>query len=194
MALYLETEAGFALWRGEPIGGVRHPLQIADLWSAEGLAAIGLYEPAETEVPAGTIVVGSTVQRVDGVVRYVHETIPAPGPTRDAVIFERNRRLALGFDYDFGDARGVHTFATTLEDMAGWDEVSKVAQALLSLGDTATTMQIVTETGPASVTAAEWQQVLLAAAAFRQPIWGASFILQSMDPIPADYASDARWP
>lgn len=107
---------------------------------------------------------------------------------------ERERRLRLGFSYDFGDARGVHQIATTDEDMRGWDEVTKAAQAAINAGAPATTINIVTDTGPATVTATEWQSILLAAGAARQPIWAASFAIQALDPIPADYDDDARWP
>lgn len=110
------------------------------------------------------------------------------------MVTERERRLADGFDYDFGDARGVHHIGTTAADMQGWDEVTKLANAQLALGDTGTTIQILTETGPAGVTALEWQQVLIASAAARQPVWLGSFALQAMNPIPADYAdNDAYW-
>lgn len=116
-----------------------------------------------------------------------------PPPTVDDVIVERARRLALGFDYDFGDARGVHHIGTTENDMRGWDEVTKFATALLNAGDTTTTIGIVTDTGPAQVTASEWNAILIAAGQFRQPIWHASFLLQQMDPIPEDYADDSYW-
>lgn len=118
---------------------------------------------------------------------------PPPPPTAADVIAERARRLAAGFDYDFGD-RGVHRIGTTPADMAGWDEVTKLASALVALGDTVTTIPILTETGQAQVTSLEWQQILVASAAFRQPIWLASFALQALDPIPADYATnEAYW-
>lgn len=116
-----------------------------------------------------------------------------PAPTVSDVIVERTRRLALGFEYDFGDDRGVHTIATTEEDMSGWDEVTDYANALIAAEDTTTQITIVTETGSAVVTAQEWQAVLLAAAAFRQPIWSASFALMAMDPIPDDYTDDSYW-
>lgn len=124
-------------------------------------------------------------------------TIPAyspPPPSAADVIAERERRLGLGFDYDFGDERGVHRIGTTPGDMVGWDEVTKFANAMVALGDTTSTITIVTETGPTAVTALEWQAVLVAAGMFRQPIWQASFMLQAADPIPADYADDAYWP
>ena len=118
----------------------------------------------------------------------------APPPTADDVIRERERRLAVGFDYDFADARGVHRIGTTDADMKGWDEVTKVANAMLALGDTASTIGIVTETGPTQVTSLDWQHVLVAAGAFRQPIWATSFALQTMDPLPADVTADELWP
>jgi hypothetical protein len=112
----------------------------------------------------------------------------------DAVVQERLRRLELGFDYDFGDARGVHRIGTTDADMKGWDEVAKAAAAYLALGQPGAVMEIVTDTGHASVTAMEFQSLLAAAAAYRQPIWAVSFALQASTPIPADYADDAYWP
>lgn len=112
---------------------------------------------------------------------------------RDEVIVERERRLSLGFNYDFGDSRGVHRIGTSSQDMKGWDEVTKAANAMLALGDQSTTT-IVTETGSVQVTAIEWQRVLLAASAFRQPIWQASFALQAADPIPNDVTANELWP
>lgn len=119
---------------------------------------------------------------------------PPPAPILvDQVIAECERRLALGFDYDFGDERGVHHIGTSPADMIGWDEVTKGANAVIALGQGDAVIQIVTETGPAAVTALEWQAILLAATAVRQPIWQASFALQAMDLIPSDFADDAHW-
>lgn len=106
---------------------------------------------------------------------------------------ERDRRLAGGFDYGFGDERGVHRINTTVGDMVGWDEVTKFAQALITAGQPAHVISIATGSGLVQLTAMEWQGVLIAAAQFRQPIWGASFLLESMDTIPADFSNDAYW-
>jgi len=110
-----------------------------------------------------------------------------------AIIAERERRLGVGFAYDFGDTRGVHRIATSEQDMRGWDEVTKIANAMLALNDPVSTIDIVTEAGPVQVTAIEWQHILIAAAAFRQPIWTASFALQAMNPIPLDVTGDQYW-
>ncbi len=109
------------------------------------------------------------------------------------VIRERARRLSLGFDYNFGDSRGVHRIGTTDADMVGWSEVTDLADALTAKNDTTTTIAIVTDTGPCNVTAPEWADIRVAAGAFRQPIWAASFTILGMNPVPADYAADSRW-
>lgn len=111
----------------------------------------------------------------------------------DDVQRERERRLALGFSYDFGDARGVHRIGTTPADMVGWRDVIDYANALIDLGDTSTQINIMTDTGPTAVTAPEWQALMLTAAAIRQNIWAKSFALQAMSPIPGDYANDNYW-
>ena len=109
------------------------------------------------------------------------------------VVTERKRRLAQGFDYNFGDARGVHRIGTTEADLAGWDEVSKYAGALIDAGQTSTQINIATDTGPCVVTPIEWRAIEIASAQFRQPLWAASFALMAMNPIPADYANDSHW-
>lgn len=123
-------------------------------------------------------------------------TIPPyiePGPTAQDIWNEKDRRLALGFDYTFNDARGVQRIGTTPSDMVGWDEVSKFAQALINVGQSSTEMTIMTNTGVVQLTAIEWQSIMLAAAAFRQPIWGKSFAIASMNPIPSNFTDDSYW-
>ncbi len=105
---------------------------------------------------------------------------------------ERDRRLGLGFNYDFGGERGVHHIGTSDRDMKGWTEVTDIARARTALGST-DPITIATDTGVCDVTPLEWEAVLLAAAGFRQPIWAASFGLQAMNPIPTDYVSDEYW-
>lgn len=117
-----------------------------------------------------------------------------PPPTPADIAAERERRLQAGFDFDFADARGTHRIGTTAEDMRGWDEVTKGAAAFVALGGGATEFTILTDTGPVVVTALEWQAVLAEATAVRQPIYAASFALQAMEPIPADFADDRWWP
>lgn len=109
------------------------------------------------------------------------------------VIAERERRLSLGFDYNFGDARGVHRIGTAKRDLEGWDEVSKYAGALIDAGQTSTTINIATDTGPCVVTPIEWRAIEIASAQYRQPIWAKSFALMASNPIPADYTNDSYW-
>lgn len=123
------------------------------------------------------------------VITAINPNAPLP---KDVQV-ERARRLGLGFDYDFGDVRGVHHIGTTEADMVGWRDVIDYANALIDSGDTTTAIAIVTDTGPTSVTAPEWQAIMIQAAVIRQTIWGQSFALQAMSPIPGDYANDSYW-
>jgi hypothetical protein len=107
---------------------------------------------------------------------------------------ERDRRLALGFNYAFGDARGVHHFATTERDRKGWDQVTRLKDTLIQVGD-ASPIKIWTETGEVSVTPADWNMIILyAATAFEQPLWAAAAALQKKTKIPADFRDDKYWP
>ena len=67
-----------------------------------------------------------------------------PPISADEVEAERTRRLELGFDYDFGDARGIHHVGTVVGDTVGWNEVTQYANALIDSGDTTTTIAIAT--------------------------------------------------
>jgi len=165
-------------------------------WSLAELEKLGVYRIVEPEHPAGKTPTTSSLRFTGTAVERVYEYVDTvvPKVSVDDVATERKRRLALGFDYDFADARGVHRIGTTDTDLNGWDEVSQIAQVAINLGQPATEIQIVTDTGPVAVTATEWQSVLLAAGAHRQPLWAASFALQATDPIPADFENDKYWP
>lgn len=144
---------------------------------------------------------GIGIQFADGVTdeqikaaNLIISTYDPNAPTPDEIATERNRRLGLGFDYNFGDARGVHHIGTTKRDLEGWDEVSKYAGALIDAGQTSTTIHIATDTGPCTVTPIEWRAIEIASAAFRQPLWAKSFALMALAPtIPADYTHDSYW-
>lgn len=156
-------------------------------WSDQDRAAFGVYV-VEIAPPSGERWDG-TFTNVEGapVPVYVDIVISAA-----QVVAERERRLALGFDYDFGDERGVHRIGTTAADMVGWQEVTMLAQARVATASTAP-IGIVTDTGPAAVTPLEWMAILEASAAVRQPIWAKSFLIAAMSPIPLDYADDSYW-
>ena len=114
-------------------------------------------------------------------------------PTVEDVVAERRLRLTAGFEYTFPDERGAHFISTSEEDMKNWDEVSKVATAAVLSGYPDAQIAINTGTGGVTVTAMEWQAILIAAGNVRQPIFQASFALQAMDPIPEDYRDDKYW-
>lgn len=130
------------------------------------------------------------VEHTDDTITITRST---PAPTVDDVARERQRRFDMGFVYNFGDERGQHLIGTTRTDLEGWREVTDIANAAIAVGQPNTSISILTNTGPVSITAAEWQLILIAASEARQPLWAKSFILQAMSPIPSDYTSDSYW-
>lgn len=97
MTLYRENPPGaFTRWDGTTrVNGVLYPLHIEQLWSAEDLAVLKLFVPADADpIPEGKVSTGTTVRRVSGVVKFVHdlEDAPVAGPQP---ITMRQVRLAL---------------------------------------------------------------------------------------------------
>lgn len=117
-------------------------------------------------------------------------------PTAAMLTAELDRRLSLGFDFDFADDRGVHHFGTTFGDMKRWiEEVTPLAQAAMNMGDPDRAIDIKTDTGIVGLKAYEWWQVLDAAAAWRQPLYASYFALKALPNIPSDYATNpSHWP
>ena len=171
-------------------GTQRAPLSVIthQSWTPAQRQAFGIYT-VDITPPAGHQWLGEITNNA-GTPEPVYEPIII---TAADVVVERERRLTLGFDYDFADARGTHRIATTEHDMKGWEAVTKWAQAKHALGQDAATKTIVTETGPVDITPIEWYQIIDAGDAFQGPIWAASFALQAMDPIPTDYTDNSYW-
>ena len=71
--VYRESSPGvFEPWSGEAINGVYHPLNVAEIWSPEDLASIGLFVPAPADSPPpGMRASEVRVERVDGIVKLV---------------------------------------------------------------------------------------------------------------------------
>lgn len=87
--LYLETPSGFAPWNhAEPIGSIRYPSNIEDLWNADELAAVNLYRPVDPYVPSGKVIVGRTVARVNNVVTFVNTLESVPLADLNRIQFE----------------------------------------------------------------------------------------------------------
>lgn len=71
-------------WRGEPVNGVRHPLNIEQMWNDEELASAGLAKPASFTAPEGKVRTGDVrYVLVEGAVREeydIEDAPPAPVP------------------------------------------------------------------------------------------------------------------
>lgn len=156
------------------------------------LIPAGCVVTAPPEIPEGKLArwIGTEWELID-----VAEPAPEAEPEAEewTLAQERDRRLAMGFSFDFGDERGVHIIGTTADDMRGWDEVSQICDLIRRGVIDQPAIGISTETGDVEITPAEWDLVVAAAAAFRQPVWQASFALANLDELPADFADDAWW-
>ena len=160
--LYKETAEGFSPWNPtDPLGGVRYPPNIGELWSAAELAKLGLYAPAPADpTPEGKIVTGTTVQRVGNVVKFVNTLADATVPTpADTPLTMRQLRLGLlligGFPASYiQDAILAIPDATQRGIAQIWyDETTEVQW------DHPMTQQLIAATGiPTEQAAAMWMQ------------------------------------
>lgn len=74
MTLFQKIGSVYTPWVGDPVDGVRHPMNIETAWSTEELAAINLYTPAPAApVPDGKVSTSVIVVDVGGVPSYVHQ-------------------------------------------------------------------------------------------------------------------------
>jgi uncharacterized protein YeaC (DUF1315 family) len=171
MTLYLETPSGFVAWTGQPIGegeeAVCHPLHIEQLWSAGALADWGLYEPAAGDaVPEGKVVTETAVQRVEGVVTFVHTLADLPHPVVEQIKAEAYRRI--------------------VEIVPEWKQRNLTAQAVVlakQIADGVPLTQEQQEAWDAGQTI--WQQITA--------IRTRSDAIEAMSPIPHDFANDNYW-
>ena len=152
--------------------------------------------PNPLRLPNGDQVNGAQINGEYAGYRLDAWDMASPPPSINDVVRERSRRLAVGFDYNFGTAEApdIKHVGTSEEDMVGWNEVTSWANAQVALNDTTSTVTIMTDDGAVVVTAIGWLKVVNAATAFRQPIWAASFTLENMTPIPSDYTDNKWWP
>ncbi len=107
MTLYRETEDGFVPWDGKAVGNLLPPADIESKWTLDEIEALGLFVPVESETPDGMQIASASVERVDGVVKFVYVFEPAALPD----LTMRQLRLGLlsagrpvGFIQDVIDA------------------------------------------------------------------------------------------
>lgn len=121
MTLYRKDGRTYVTWLGEPINSVRHPTTIETAWSAEDLAAIGLYQPTPAgDVPEGKVSTGVEVKTVDGRPAYVHQlrarTLAEASETARQLVAAHVDAVAATRGYDNGAACASYTTST----MAKW--------------------------------------------------------------------------
>lgn len=205
MTLWREQPGRFPVWRGEAIGegddAVSYPLNI-DILPAEELEAIGLWRddmiaPA-VAIPEGKVAVGTGVERVSGVVTFVHDLADPSAPTSDAVDTERDRRISAGFTF------GGVVYQSRPEDRENITGASLAALAAIMSGAQPGNLRwhggdsdFMWIAADNTVHPMDAQTVFAfgqTAMAHKQGMIFAARALKDADPIPSDYTSDAYWP
>ena len=165
-----DAEAGVTsavLWKGEKINGVSHPRNIAQLWTAEELAAVGLYHPVQAPSPEPhknlTKEFVGIRNNVPTVVREYEDKVY----THSDVKKEANARIEQLYP--------------------SWKQDNHLAECVIMLMGIVVQEATPTEKQLADVTAA------LEAFAEIKRIRAASDVLEGMEEVPTDYAADERW-
>jgi hypothetical protein len=78
LMLFYQLNGAYAEWKGEQVNGIRHPANVASLWTEQALNAVGLFNAVEPEVPDGKVVTGRTAELVNGVLTVVYQLTDAP--------------------------------------------------------------------------------------------------------------------
>lgn len=200
MTLY-NSHTDFAVWRGEPINGVIHPLIIEKLWSDDELIAAGLYKESmieNTPVPEGKVVTGREVQLINDQPKWVYTLEDAPPPTSMDVDAERDRRIVTGFIFD---NKLYQSRNEDRENIAGAALAALAAQMAGAQPDDLRwhggDSDFVWIAADNSLTPMDAQTMFAfgqAAMVHKQAHIFAARALKDADPIPTDYKSENYWP
>lgn len=110
------------------------------------------------------------------------------------VVAERERRIEAGATLTvtgYGPVQLAGDDATRADLQAQ----ATAAQLYISSGNTTQAMQVRGSDGTVhTLTPAQMLELWSLGAAYIQGIFAASWALEAMDPIPADFAADSRWP
>lgn len=195
MTLYLEDPVGtFTAWLGAPIRDVRRPLNIEQLWTTDELADVDLYIPAAADaVPNGKVVTSTSVQRVDGVVKFVDALQDAPPPTSEQIAAEVERRIALPLRVDGLSVDGfqINMDAPSQRNLQG---LASVGMYLASAAPSLTTAFRDYSNEQHDLLPTDLVAMGLQVAERIQAVYEASWALKAMNPVPNDYADDSYWP
>lgn len=181
---------------------VRHgaPAVLLAHWTAQEMADVGLFVPIDDEViPDDKVSTGITVQRISGVVKYVHTLEDLPEPTADMVDRERDRRIEAGFMF------GGKLFQSRVQDqkrISGAGTLALGAMVVLGAqagnyrwhGGTEDFIWIAADNTTMVMDAQTMFTFGQAAAAWESQHVHAARALKDADPVPHDYMDDAYWP
>ena len=120
--------------------------------------------------------------------------VAARPPTRAAVDAERDRRLAAGVLVALTGYTAPLRIQCGGTDRTNLTGLCLTADRRLAAGDTATLPFRCRGNVTHDLTPAQMVEAFDHASAFHTAVMQASWALKDTNPIPADYAADARWP
>ena len=164
MALDLITPGGLVPWTGQDIEGVRHPLNIEQLWTDGDLAAIGLQRK------------------------------PSPMLGPEDVNVEHDRRALAGKVFavsGYGDvalegSMAAQTVLLALKDTARDMVGAGISAPVLMFTDR--------DNADHYLTPLQVIELVDVGKVYMQALHAAKRALKAMDPIPVDYADNQWWP
>lgn len=118
----------------------------------------------------------------------------SPAPTSSDVNAERDRRVAAGIAVTI-DGYGPVPLQGRDQDQTNLLGLVTAANLRIASGDTATLTKFRdAENVDHMLTPPQIIEMWLKGSAWISAVYDASWTLKAMDPIPADYANDSRWP
>lgn len=190
MALYRVLNSIAVRWEGEPINGVKHPLNIENKWAEKELSKIGLYKPLPPDdIPDGKISVGRVVKYIDGSVKWVHilKDNSQVTATSEEVNEERARRIAHGAKFNVTGIETKISVTGRPEDMDTLLALVTTAQIRLSQNDDSITQYRDGNNIDHMLSPAQIIELWTQSMDWVERVYKASWDIKAMTPIPSDY-------
>lgn len=125
---------------------------------------------------------------------YTSQPQQTPPPTSSDVSSERDRRIALGSTITISDNRTFTVQTRNETDFRNLNGLVSKAIVMTMMGDSGTLVFRDADNTDQTLTAAQMIEVGSLVAAKVDAIYKASWTIKGLDPIPSDYADNARWP
>jgi hypothetical protein len=119
---------------------------------------------------------------------------PPPDPTIADIDAERDRRIAEGFDAELGEGLSVPVDTRHERDFRNLNGLGTASLARLVAGDATTFTFRGADNEDHELTPAQMNALAMQAMGHVSAHYSAAWVVKEIDPLPADFAADERWP